>query len=129
MSILYNEAEISADPIKVLFPNWNSGHQHIRCWGTNMACFKISLLHVSWQWCNSSADCARELFKHLKDSTVLRVYNEKNCLVVPLVFFVSDVISLVFGHFGSCYLAYGPTTRWKYFTQVFIGNLARIQVF
>jgi len=37
--------------------------------------------------------------------------------------FCGNVISwVVFYHFGSSYLAQGPTTRGKYFTQVFIGN-------
>jgi len=35
----------------------------------------------------------------------------------------------VFGHFGSCYLAKGPTARRKYFDKVFIGNLAGICIF
>jgi len=36
---------------------------------------------------------------------------------------VSDVIiDVVFGYFGSCCLAYGPTTRPKYFAEVFVGN-------
>jgi len=45
---------------------------------------------------SSSVDCARELFKPLKDSASLRVCNKKNVfLVLSFGFFVSDVISKV----------------------------------
>jgi len=38
-------------------------------------------------------------------------------------YFVGDVISGVgFGHFGSGYLALGPTNRWKYVAQICVGN-------
>jgi len=38
-------------------------------------------------------------------------------------FCVGDVVSRVgFDHFGSGYLALGPTAKWKYFPQVFVGN-------
>ena len=39
-------------------------------------------------------------------------------------FFVSSdiIVRKAFGHFGSYYLAWGPTTKWKYFAQVLIGN-------
>jgi len=35
---------------------------------------------------------------------------------------LTSQVGKVFGHFGSGYLALGPTARWKYFHQVFIGN-------
>jgi len=56
----------------------------------------------------------------------LLVCNEKKvfCFFVGgFGFFVGDIISgVVFGHFGSGCRALGPTARWKYFSQVFIGN-------
>jgi len=51
-------------------------------------------------------------------------YCEKKFLVV---FFVGDVISgSFFCPFGSGYLAWGATDRWKYFAQFPIRNYARI---
>jgi len=41
---------------------------------------------------------------------------------------VGDVISGV-DFLATGYLALGPTVRWKYVTQEFIGNYAKIQVF
>ena len=98
--------------IQILF---NYSNYHIRCQRTNISCLEFSLkssiFHVSQQRHNSSADCARDLFKPSKDSGSLRVWNEKN---FGFGFFMSDVINEVgLGHFDSCYLALGPTTRWS----------------
>ena len=67
---------------------------------------------------NLPVNCARELSKPWKDSVSPLVCTEKK---LGFGLFVGDIISGVgFGHFGSGYLALGPTTRWKYFAQVFI---------
>jgi len=70
---------------------------------------KSSSLHVFVRGNISATDCARELFKPLKDSASLRVCSEKNLLVLGFVFFVGDVISeVVLGLFGTLHLAIGP---------------------
>jgi len=68
-------------------------------------------LHKSLRGNISTNDCARKLFKPLKDSTSLCVCNEKKTffLVLGFRFFVSDVISgIVSGLFGQLHLALGP---------------------
>jgi len=50
------------------------------------------IFQLTYQPHSSSVDCARELFKTLKESANLRVYNEKK---FGFVFFVSDVKSKV----------------------------------
>jgi len=45
-------------------------------------------------------------------------------------FFVGGVISEVgFWPFGSCYLAEGPTTRWKYFAEVSLETRLKSKAF
>jgi len=38
-------------------------------------------------------------------------------------------VGLVFGYFGSGFLALGPSARGQYFAKVFVGNKAGIWVF
>ena len=65
-----------------IYCTWKSGKPGIFC--------------LTYRPHSSSVDCARELFKPLKDSASLRVCNKKNVfLVLSFGFFVSDVISKV----------------------------------
>ena len=65
------------------------------CGHTNISYFEIrhksSIFRLSYQPHSSSADCAKELFKHSTDLVSLRVCNEKNS-VLGFCFFVSDII-------------------------------------
>jgi len=69
-----------------------------------------------------SGDCARELFKLLKDLASLQVCTDKMFLVLGFSFFVSGIISGVFlGFFGPLHLALDPNRQT--YTQVCVDTL------
>jgi len=67
--------------------------------------YNLPILAKSLQLHNLQVNCARELFKLLKDSANLLVCNKQNFLVLGFRFFVGDVISGI--GFCSAYLALG----------------------
>jgi len=77
---------------------------------------KTSSFQLPYQQHSSSADCARELFKPLKDSASLLVCNEKTFFGFGFLFFVSDIISEVgFWPFWLMLPGLGPNRYTKAF--------------
>jgi len=63
----------------------------VRIYRTWKSAWNQAIFSCLKQLHSSSANCARELFKPLKDSASLRIWNEKNFLVMSFVVFVGDV--------------------------------------
>ena len=91
-------------------------------WNHAFACvFELFSCHFATH--NLPDDCARPLFKRLKDAASRWVCNKIIFFVLAFVFCVCDVISEVgFWRFWLRLPATAPSTRRKQFAQAIIGN-------